>query len=85
MPLPCAKSSLDSPCVAFFCTMNTDVRSDSISGYGCDVVSWTVYLSMIFLLRIALVYVSNLPGLLRIVAGRSSDHATSSAVSSLPS
>lgn len=71
--------------MAFFCTMNTDVRSFSISGYGWFVVTWMVYLSMIFLLMIALVYTSNLPGLLTMVAGRSSDHAMSSVVSSVPS
>ncbi|MNN32221.1 hypothetical protein D3C81_1459360 [compost metagenome] len=55
MPLPWAKSSELRPCVAFFCTMKIDVRSFSISGYGLLVVSWMVYLSITFLLTIALV------------------------------
>ncbi|MNL75599.1 hypothetical protein D3C87_2014320 [compost metagenome] len=55
MPLPCAKSSDVRPCVAFFCTMKIDVRSFSINGYGWLVVSWIVYLSITFLLMIALV------------------------------
>ena len=71
--------------MAFLLTMMTDTRSSGISGDGAPVVRRTVLASMIFLLMIALVNSVKLAGLFLIVAGRSSEYTTSSAVTRLPS
>jgi len=65
-------------------TMKMRVRSLGNRGDGVAVVNWIVFASTLFLATMALVYVVNELGLFWMVAGRSSENTTSSAVKSLP-